>query len=186
VRLAAGSGLDVPDLIIKVFEHRHAGLAGRLRFVISSTDRRLGDLLVLDGDLGIQDLNREFADWEEDQLRAVGALAGQPGSTVADLTATLARVGCSLFEQLLPKTLQELCWTFRQRDVKTLLILSGRIGFSLTRLGSWGARQVELGCGGFVGTLWPVSEEAAFAFAQALDPAPDSPQRASVTSTNGT
>jgi hypothetical protein len=81
---------------------------------------------------------REFADWEEDQLRAVGALAGQPGSTVADLTATLARVGCSLFEQLLPKTLQELCWTFRQRGVKTLLILSGRIGFSLTRLGSWG------------------------------------------------
>ena len=68
--------------------------------------------------------------------------------------------------------------------MKTLLILSGRNGFSLTRLGSWGARLVELGCGGFVGTLWPVSEEAAFAFAQALDPAPDSPQRASVTSTN--
>jgi hypothetical protein len=45
---------------------------------------------------------------------------------------------------------------------------SGRIGFSLTRLGSWGARLVELGCGGFVGTLWPVTDEAAFVFAQAF------------------
>jgi hypothetical protein len=359
VRLAAGPSLDAPDIVIKVFEHRHAGQAGRLHFVISSTDRRLQDLPVLDGDLGIHDLHTGVADWVEDQLRAVGSLAGQPGSTVADVTATLARVGCSLFEQLLPKTLQELCWTFRQRGVKTLLILSdephipwelikpyrtnpttgelvaedafwgeafaltrwlrgrppvqrlsfrrvfavcgigmsppdggtapardmtpltkqtacsgeaprrpaeahlefgaeeiamlysleaagvsveflparrrelletfekggfdvlhlvshgtfggilaadgsavhmedgdlcvtelspriigamrgsapliffntchsGRIGFSLTRLGSWGARLVELGCGGFVGTLWPVTDEAAFAFAQAF------------------
>jgi CHAT domain-containing protein len=45
---------------------------------------------------------------------------------------------------------------------------SGRIGFSLTRLGSWGARLAELGCGGFVGTLWPVTDQAAFVFAQAF------------------
>ena len=44
----------------------------------------------------------------------------------------------------------------------------GRIGFSLTRLGSWGARLVELGCGGFVGTLWPVTDQAAFVFAEAF------------------
>jgi hypothetical protein len=45
---------------------------------------------------------------------------------------------------------------------------SGRLGFSLTRLGSWGAQLVHLGCGGFVGTLWPVSDRAASVFAQAF------------------
>ena len=45
---------------------------------------------------------------------------------------------------------------------------SGRLGFSLTRLGSWGAEFVRLGCGGFVGTLWPVTDRAASAFAQAF------------------
>jgi hypothetical protein len=45
---------------------------------------------------------------------------------------------------------------------------SGRLGFSLTRLGSWGARFVSLGCGGFVGTLWPVTDRAALAFARAF------------------
>jgi hypothetical protein len=44
----------------------------------------------------------------------------------------------------------------------------GRLGFSLTRLGSWGAHLVQLGCGGFVGALWPVSDRAALAFAQAF------------------
>jgi hypothetical protein len=45
---------------------------------------------------------------------------------------------------------------------------SDRLGFSLTRLGSWGARLVHLGCGGFVGTLWPVTDAAASVFAQAF------------------
>jgi CHAT domain-containing protein len=45
---------------------------------------------------------------------------------------------------------------------------SGRIGFSLTRLGSWGARLVQLGCGGFLGALWPVTDQAAVAFAGAF------------------
>jgi serine/threonine protein kinase len=43
---------------------------------------------------------------------------------------------------------------------------SGRTGFSLTRLGSWGARLVQLGCGGFVGALWPVTDRAAVCFAR--------------------
>jgi hypothetical protein len=43
---------------------------------------------------------------------------------------------------------------------------SGRLGFSLTRLGSWGARLVQLGCGGFIGALWPVTDQAALVFAQ--------------------
>ncbi|MFO0869704.1 MAG: CHAT domain-containing protein [Pirellulales bacterium] len=45
---------------------------------------------------------------------------------------------------------------------------SGRIGLSLTRLGSWGARLVQLGCGGFVGALWPVTDEAAPIFANSF------------------
>jgi hypothetical protein len=47
---------------------------------------------------------------------------------------------------------------------------SGRLGFSLTRLGSWGARLVQLGCGAFVGALWPVTDQAALAFVQAFYP----------------
>jgi CHAT domain-containing protein len=45
---------------------------------------------------------------------------------------------------------------------------TGRIGFSLTRLGSWGAEFVQSDCGGFVGTLWPVTDRAALVFAQAF------------------
>jgi serine/threonine protein kinase len=44
----------------------------------------------------------------------------------------------------------------------------GRMGFSLTRLGAWGAHLAQLGCGGFIGALWPVSDRAALAFARAL------------------
>jgi hypothetical protein len=44
----------------------------------------------------------------------------------------------------------------------------GRMGFSLTRLGSWGAHLAHLGCGGFIGALWPVSDRAALDFARAL------------------
>jgi CHAT domain-containing protein len=45
---------------------------------------------------------------------------------------------------------------------------SGRLGFALTRLGGWGARLAELGCGGFLGALWPVTDHAALAFSQAF------------------
>jgi predicted component of type VI protein secretion system len=124
LNLGAGPGLDSPDLVIKVFEHRLAGQPGRLHFVISSTDRRLKDLPVLDGDLGMKDLNTEVADWVENQLRTLASLACQPGVAVEQVTATLARVGCNLFEQLLPKTLQDMCWTFRQRGIRKVLILS--------------------------------------------------------------
>jgi hypothetical protein len=124
VRLGTHPGLEAPDLVIKVFEHRHAGHAGRLHFVISSMDRRLKDLPVLDGDLGMQDLNTDVADWVENQLSSLGSVACQPDLAVAEVSATLSRVGCNLFERLLPKPLQDLCWTLRQRAIKTLLILS--------------------------------------------------------------
>jgi serine/threonine protein kinase len=45
---------------------------------------------------------------------------------------------------------------------------SGRLGFAPTGLGSWGARLVQLGCGGFIGSLWPVTDKAALAFARAF------------------
>jgi CHAT domain-containing protein len=45
---------------------------------------------------------------------------------------------------------------------------SGRLGFCPTRLGAWGARLVELGCGAFIGALWPVTDRAAVAFACAF------------------
>lgn len=124
LNLGSGPGLDAPDLVIKVFQHRHSGLAGRLHFVISSTDPRLKDLPVLDGDLGTQDLNTDVADWVENQLHALGSLASQPGISIEDVSATLARVGCNLFDQVLPKTLQDMCWTFRQRGIRKVLILS--------------------------------------------------------------
>ena len=104
--------------------YRHAGQAGRLHFVISSTDLRLKDLPVLDGDLGMHDLNTDVADWVDNQLRTLGSLASQPGVADEDVSATLARVGCNLFEQLLPKALQDMCWTFRQRGIRRVLILS--------------------------------------------------------------
>jgi molecular chaperone DnaK (HSP70) len=334
-----------PDVVIKVFEYRLAGGPGRLHFVLYSTDPRLGDLPVMDGDLGTIDLRTEVIDWVELQLGRLAALAKRGDLRPGDVSRTLCDVGNDLYDQLLPRALRDLCWTFRKRGVRTMLILSdephipwelikpyranavtgeleaeddfwgesfalthwirgrppadhlslnrifafatggasesrpsavrdfvpqvanqaglkavdeelsmlralegrgarvnvlparmqdlrrafesggfdllhlashgafggltsadasavlmedgafsamelsprmavalrrasplvffnschsGRMGFSLTRLGSWGARLIEIGCGGFVGSLWPVTDEAALAFARAF------------------
>jgi hypothetical protein len=45
---------------------------------------------------------------------------------------------------------------------------TGRVGYSLTQLGSWAGEFVRRGCGGFVGTLWNVSDDGALAFARAF------------------
>jgi CHAT domain-containing protein len=45
---------------------------------------------------------------------------------------------------------------------------TGRVGYSLTRLGSWAGELLRLGCGGFVGTQWVVSDKGALAFADAF------------------
>jgi type VI secretion system protein ImpC len=113
-----------PDLVLKVFEHRLSGHPGRLQFVLSSTKRALRDLPVLDGDLGTLDLKSEVAAWVDAQLRAFGSLAEQPDTTADDVARALGDVGCNLYRQLLPPALQDLCWTFRQRGVKTVMILS--------------------------------------------------------------
>jgi RNA polymerase sigma factor (TIGR02999 family) len=113
-----------PDVVIKVLEHRLSGHAGRLQFFLSSTHRALSDLPVLDGDLGTLDLRAEVADWVGDQLREVGAVAEQPDITAEETERILARIGCNLFRQLLPPQLQTLCWTFRERGVGAMMVLS--------------------------------------------------------------
>ena len=113
-----------PDVVLKVFEHRMAGHPGRLQFVLSSNHRALADLPVLDGDLGTLDLRTDVAGWVGEQLRAVGDLATGTECSADNAARTMAAVGFNLFQQLLPPAVQELSWTFRQRGVKTLLILS--------------------------------------------------------------
>jgi hypothetical protein len=111
-------------VVLKVFELRHAGAPGRLQFHLYSTHPGLRDLPVLDGDLGAQDLRAEVAAWVENQLAAVDALAQGPGRTAEEVATALAGVGYQLYEQVLPARLQDLCWTFRARGVRTLLVLS--------------------------------------------------------------
>jgi RNA polymerase sigma factor (sigma-70 family) len=113
-----------PDLVIKVFEHRYANQAGRLQYVVSSALDQLGDLPLLDGDFGTIDLKTDVAAWVDDRLGALAALARQADATSEQVSATLARVGYNLFEQLLPKEFQELYWRIRGRSVRTILILS--------------------------------------------------------------
>jgi fatty-acyl-CoA synthase len=122
--LGSRSTLERPDVVLKVFEHRLAGHPGRLQFVLSSTHQALRDLPVLDGDLGTLDLKADLSAWVSDQLQAVGVLAGLASATSTDVARTLRGVGCNLFQQLIPPALQDLCWTFRKRGVRTILVLS--------------------------------------------------------------
>jgi fatty-acyl-CoA synthase len=126
IELTLGSRptLERPDIVLKVFEHRLAGHPGRLQFVLSSTHQALRDLPVLDGDLGTLDLKADLSAWVSDQLQAVGVLAGLASATSSDVARTLRGVGCNLFQQLIPPALQDLCWTFRKRGVRTILVLS--------------------------------------------------------------
>jgi hypothetical protein len=122
LNLELGPAPTPPDVVLKVFEHRLTGHPGRLQFVLSSNHPALADLPVLDGDLGTLDLRTDVADWVEERLAAIGALAADDEAD--DAARTLAAVGYSLFQHLLPPALQELSWAFRRRGVKTLMILS--------------------------------------------------------------
>jgi CHAT domain len=88
------------------------------------------------------------------------------GATLADASAVLMEDGPFRVADLAPSMAPAL------RLAAPLIFFnschSGRLGFSLTRLGSWGAEFVHLGCGGFVGTMWPVTDRAASVFAQAF------------------
>jgi CHAT domain-containing protein len=88
------------------------------------------------------------------------------GSATGDASGVLLEDGVFTAAELSPRMAAAL------RRASPLVVFntchSGRIGFSLTRLGSWGAQLVQLGCGGFVGALWPVSDRGALAFARAF------------------
>jgi serine/threonine protein kinase len=124
IDLSLEPGLCAPDLVIKVFEHRFAGQPGRLQFIVSSTLRGLRDLPVFDGDLGTIELKSHVVDWVAERLQLVGELAPRDDLTAEEVTSALAGVGHSLFDQLLPRSLQDLCWTIRARDVRSILVLS--------------------------------------------------------------
>ena len=119
-----GNHEAAPDLVLKVFEHRLAGLPGRLQFVLSSNHPALADLPVLDGDIGTLDLRADVAGRVEAQLQGLRHLAGRSDATADEVTRVLADVGWKLYDQILPPALQDLCWTFRGRGVRSLLVLS--------------------------------------------------------------
>jgi hypothetical protein len=88
------------------------------------------------------------------------------GAASADASAVLMEDGTFSVVELSPRMKEAI------RRASPLIFFnachSGRLGFSLTRLGSWGAEFVQSGCGGFVGSLWSVTDEAALAFARAF------------------
>jgi RNA polymerase sigma factor (sigma-70 family) len=124
VELRLGQGFAAPDLTIKVFEHRFAGQAGRLHFVVSSALRELDDLPVFEGDFGTIDLKTDVAAWVQDRLDALGALASRADESPESVSRTLSNIGYCLFEQVLPRELQNLYWTIRERNVRSVLVLS--------------------------------------------------------------
>jgi CHAT domain-containing protein len=111
------------------------------------------------------DVLKAFEAGEFDLLHLV-AHGEFAGSSVADASSVLMEDGAFRVAELSPSMAAGL------RRASPLIFFnschSGRLGFSLTRLGSWGARLVQLGCGGFVGALWPVTDRAALAFATAF------------------
>jgi hypothetical protein len=124
VHIACGPADPPPDVVLKVFEQRQFGGAGRLHFVLSSADPRLQDLPVLDGDLGTQDLHASVVAWVEERFHALGHLAAQAARTGAEVQRALCDVGHQLFEELLPEKLRSLYWTLRQRGARSVLVLS--------------------------------------------------------------
>jgi CHAT domain-containing protein len=105
----------------------------------------------------------ERGDFDLLHLVAHGEFAG---SSATDTSAVLMEDGEFRVAELSPRMAAAL------RRAAPLIFFnschSGRLGFSLSRLGSWGAQFVHLGCGGFVGALWSVTDRAASAFAQAF------------------
>jgi serine/threonine protein kinase len=138
-----------------------------------SNDEELGLLRALEGfgsrfirlsALG-SELVRTFEEAEFDLLHLV-AHGQYGGSCSGDASAVLMEDGPFRVSSLSPRMAPSL-----SRSAPLIFFnscQSGRLGFSLTRLGSWGARFVQLGCGGFVGTLWPVTDRAALEFARAF------------------
>jgi RNA polymerase sigma factor (sigma-70 family) len=109
------------------------------------------------------DILKAFEQGEFDLLH-LAAHGDFAGSSAADASAVLMEDGALRAADLSPNMAGAL-----RRSTPLIFFNSchsGRLGFSLTRLGSWGAEFVHLGCGAFVGSLWPVTDRAASAFAQ--------------------
>jgi CHAT domain-containing protein len=112
-----------------------------------------------------QQLCQTFEEGKFDLLH-VACHGSFDGSSLADSAAVFMEDGAFRAAELSPRMAEGL------RSAAPLIVFnscnSGRLGFALTRLGSWGARLVQLGCGGFVGALWPVTDVAAVEFTRAF------------------
>jgi hypothetical protein len=139
-----------------------------------STNEELALLRSLEALIGVRvrqlparrsELRSAFEQGQFDLLHLVshGAFGGTAG---ADASSVLLEDGVFTAAELSPRMAGPI------RSCSPMIFFntchSGRIGFSLTRLGAWAAHLIHLGCGGFLGTLWPVTDLAALAFAQAF------------------
>jgi hypothetical protein len=120
----APSPPPAPDLVILVFENRYAGGPGRLDFRLHSEHPGLRDLPVHFGDVGTLDLRSDVASWVDARLRPLGVLAQGTDLSAEEVDQTLAGIGYTFFDELLPPELQRLFWTFRQRGVRTVQVVS--------------------------------------------------------------
>jgi CheY-like chemotaxis protein len=81
------------------------------------------------------------------------------GRVAADASALLLEDGTLRAADLAPRLAAAL------RATAPLVFLNacqtGQVGYSLTRLGGWGAELIRLGCGAFVGTQWRVTDQVA-------------------------
>jgi hypothetical protein len=81
------------------------------------------------------------------------------GRAAADASALLLEDGTLRAADLAPRLAAAL------RGAAPLVFLNacqtGQVGYSLTRLGGWGAELIRLGCGAFVGTQWRVTDQVA-------------------------
>jgi anti-anti-sigma factor len=88
------------------------------------------------------------------------------GRAAADASALLLEDGTLRAADLAPRL------AFALRGTAPLVFLNacqtGQVGYSLTRLGGWGAELIRLGCGAFVGTQWRVTDQVAVEVARAF------------------
>lgn len=113
-----------PELIVKVFESRFAGSPGQLRFVLFSDHPKLRDLPLFFADAGALDLRNDVASWVQSRLNPLSMLAKRVDASADEIDRTLRNIGHSFYDQLLPKPLQDMYWTLRQYNVRSVMILS--------------------------------------------------------------
>jgi hypothetical protein len=112
-----------------------------------------------------RDVLAAFEEGEFDVLH-VACHGSFAGGAAADASALLLEDGTLRAADLAPRR------TVALRGRAPLVFLNacqtGLIGYSLTRLGGWGAELIRLGCGAFVGTQWRVADAVAAEVARAF------------------